>query len=126
MNDTLDVLRYWLPEWEFDQSEEGLLFWSKKHGRYLSEWNADRQQPHADYLAAKLRRKYLERKEVRDVWLRGKDTKLVSIVTKGLPQVTVCDEPPGDPVLTGSGDTELLATIAAGKRLKEALEGIDA
>ena len=110
MNDTLDVLRYWLP------GHETAEFYAAGGNMSASD---------CDHLAAELRRKYLEREVVKEV--------STSIGKHYKPGVTIRYEVPctdiGSFLLADyrkevfeRGDTELLAAIEAGKRLKEALE----
>ena len=109
MNEHLDVLRYWLPGWEF-----------KMYGEFIGFTNDD-GDPHctthelsADHLCAELRRKYLEREEVLYV---------ETVVGPGEAKVRTLTGPLTKQPSPSIADTELLATIEAGARLMEALEG---
>ena len=120
MNDTLDVLRYWLPEWRFSNVRRGgvdvVLAEQACPGTGLTYSRYSDIQEHADCMAAELRRKYLERETVRIVEVS---------LTKGACEVIiVCYEAWDKPSTYYSAmePTELLATIAAGAKLREALE----
>lgn len=108
MNDTLDVLRYWLPEWEFEDTSDGLKFWDEEGNPLEDRFNHD-----TDYLAASLRRKYLEREEV---W------KLELEYNRALRYLVRVYDSPEHLIAFGQDDTELLATIEAGRMLRQALE----
>ena len=97
MNDTLDVLRYWLP------GHETAEFYAAGGNMSASD---------CDHLCAELRRKYLERDGVMWVETRLYENGARIVVTAG-PEWTAYE---------GVESTELLATIEAGKRLREALE----
>ena len=119
MNDTLDVLRYWLPEWEaehrFYPSESGELptiRWGRNYVKPGEDQECD------DLLCAELRRRYLERGPTS--WLRVTYYFDGDVAVQGV----VCADGKNHALLDDDTrrDTELLATIAAGRKLREALE----
>ena len=122
MNDTLDVLRYWLPEIQFEVIA-GVLYWDDEEQWHQSIDFGCKPGPSSAILCTELRRKYLESGIVRAVSTYstpdGWNFVTVMLVLVGRPAGSLAH------IKNTEDDgkmTELLATIAAGKRLKEALE----
>ena len=131
MNNELDVLRYWLSEWSFRILEGELICLAPvmhpnpghvtRTVRTMLDGSDEYSRDHADHLCAELRRKYREREEVWRVETNLNDVPQGSSVCPCV--VHVHCKTNGYWNVMGSGDTELLATIEAGRKLREALEG---
>ena len=116
MNDTLDVLRYWLPEWKFGTvhgGHIGAIEGCQAFSEYDRHMITTESPMHTAFLCADLRRKYLERGYGVSTYLYPDGQAQLSLAR---PYCSFSEHS------TEVMDTELLATIAAGRALKIALE----